>query len=108
MSQEDSSSIVCRQCGEVIPLDAGHCPHCGQSIRGLLWPSIGIVLGLAVVVATLVNPSDLLIFGLLGTVVAATSGYLIYDRRQRIQRAAERGGHTSSGTTDAEGEDLYS
>lgn len=93
MSQE-GSSIVCRQCSEVISLNVDHCPHCGKSIRGLIWPVVGILFGILLAGASLLNLGDLLVFLVLGVVMGVSSGYLIYDHRRRIQQATERGGFT--------------
>ena len=98
MSQE-GSSIVCRRCGETIPLEAGSCPHCGKDIRNVTGPAVAIVLGLILVGSAVIGGSSLYFFGAIGLVMAASGGYILYDRRQRIQEASERGG-----TTAAEGE----
>ena len=40
-----------------------------------------------------------------GLVMAASGGYILYDRRTRMQEAAERGGANASGSTDSDDED---
>lgn len=103
---EEGSSIVCRRCGEVIPLDAGSCPHCGQEIRGTAGPVGGVVLGVLLVIAAIFGGSRLYVFGALGLLLGAASGYLLYDKRRRIQEAASRGGvSTSEGEAAEEGEE---
>jgi LPXTG-motif cell wall-anchored protein len=62
------------------------------------------VLGVILVVSAVLGGSDLYFFGAVGVVMAGAGGYLLYDRRQRIQRAAERGGATA-GDEEDEGEE---
>lgn len=102
---EDGSSIVCRRCGETIPLDAGNCPHCGQSIRGNAGPLAGLGLGLVLIVAAALSPGQLLAFGVLGLLLAAAGGYLLYDKRQRMQAAVGR--DVDAGESDEEGESIF-
>ena len=104
MSQ-DGSSIVCRRCGETIPLEGGSCPHCGKDIRKITGPAIAIFLGALLVGSAILGGSSLYVFGAVGLVMAASGGYILYDRRTRMQEAAERGGANASGSTDSDDED---
>ncbi|MFB6119955.1 MAG: hypothetical protein ABEJ68_02425 [Halobacteriaceae archaeon] len=99
----DGSSIVCRRCGETIPLEAGSCPHCGKDIRNITGPAVAIVLGLILVGSAILGGSQLYVFGAVGLVMAASGGYILYDRRQRIQEAAQRG--ATATTSEGEGEE---
>lgn len=81
--------IVCRRCREVVPVTGGNCPHCGASIRRN-WPLVAVLLvGLVLVVTSLFAPSELLFFGGLGLLGVAIAGYLLYDKRKRIEEAAQ-------------------
>jgi hypothetical protein len=79
--------IICRHCRETISVEAGNCPHCGTSIRGNLGPAAGILVGLLLVAAAALNLSELLVFGLVGLALVAVGGYILYDKRQRINEA---------------------
>lgn len=75
--------IECRNCREVIPLDAGNCPNCGTSIRSLTAPVVAIVIGLIVAVGSLTDLDNLGFYGLIGLAMVGIGGFLIYDRRRR-------------------------
>jgi len=48
------------------------------------------------------------VFGALGALVATVGGYLLYDRRRRIQEAAQHGSDVSSTNGEAgEEESLF-
>lgn len=79
--------IRCRRCANTHPIDDERCPHCGAKVRGTLPYVAGFLLGLALVIATLFNFDELVIFGVIGLAIAGLSGYLLYERRQRIQEA---------------------
>lgn len=79
--------IVCRKCKTTISTEAGSCPQCGTSIRNDIAYFAGIALGVIMMGATLFAPSDLLVFGVVGLLIAAGSGYLVYEKRKRIQQA---------------------
>lgn len=67
-------------------MEQGSCPHCGATIRGqAYW--VAVVFGVLLMGATVLNPSQLLAFGVLGLLLAGGAGYLIYEQRQRIQQA---------------------
>jgi len=85
-----SQQIVCRRCKEVISIDEGSCPHCGASIRGNLPFFAVIVVGIVIMGASLLNLSELLAYGVLGLLLAVGSGYMFYEKRQRMQQANER------------------
>jgi uncharacterized paraquat-inducible protein A len=87
----DGQLIVCRRCKEVIPQEEGSCPHCGTSIRGDIAYIAAIVFGLIMASVTVFSPGQLFIFGVLGLAIAGTSGYLFYNKRQRIQQADQSG-----------------
>lgn len=78
--------IECRTCKERIPLEAGDCPHCGTSILRLTPPIAAILLGSIVAGASLTNVGALWFYGLFGIAMVVIGSYLIYNRRQRIQR----------------------
>lgn len=81
--------IICRNCKETIAVEDQHCPHCGKSIRSDRAYLIAILLGVLLIIATLFSPGDLLAFGILGVVLVAGAGYLLYEKRQRIDQASE-------------------
>lgn len=83
----NGNRIVCRKCQESISLDNDSCPNCGASVRGTLPYVVGIVLGLVLVGAAIVNISDLLAYGVVGLFVAGSAGYLLYEKRQRVEQA---------------------
>lgn len=85
----DSQLIICRRCHEAIPTEEGSCPHCGAGIRSTVAFGSAVVFGLLLIGASLLNLESLLAFGILGLLVAVGSGYLLYDKRQRVQRASE-------------------
>lgn len=69
----------------------GNCPHCGASIRGN-WALVAILLvGVVLVVTSLFALDELLFFGVLGLLGVAISGYLLYDKRNRIREASDSG-----------------
>lgn len=82
--------IVCRRCNEAISLEQGSCPHCGTTIRGTVTYVVAILFGVVLAAASLFNVAELLAFGVLGVFVAATAGYMFYNKRQRIRKASER------------------
>lgn len=86
----DGQLIVCRRCNETIPQEGGACPHCGTSIRGNIAYIAAIVFGLVIASVTVFSPGQLFVFGVLGIAIAATSAYLFYNKRQRIQKASQR------------------
>ncbi|MFB6218371.1 MAG: zinc ribbon domain-containing protein [Halobacteriaceae archaeon] len=84
--------ITCRGCDESIPADADNCPHCGTGVRSNTGPIIAVVFGailFAAAIADLVlnQETRILIYGVVGLVVAAIGGYVIYEKRQRISEA---------------------
>lgn len=82
-------AIVCRRCREEIPVGGGNCPHCGESIRSK-WSLVAVLLfGLVLMVVSLFALSELLFFGVIGLLSAAVAGYLLSDRRTRIQEASD-------------------
>lgn len=93
----DGNRIICRKCQESISLDNESCPNCGTGIRRTLPYAVGLVLGVLLVGAgavDIVSPDNkgLVIYGVLGLFVAASSGYMIYEKRQRIAEAASDAG----------------
>lgn len=89
MSSE-SQLIICRRCHEAIPTENGSCPHCGAGIRSTVAFGSAVMFGVLLIGATIFSPGTLYAFGILGLLVAASAGYLLYDKRQRIQRAEEK------------------
>lgn len=49
-----------------------------------------VITGLVLLGGSLFNISDLLFFGLLGLLLASVGGYLMYDKRKRINEASEK------------------
>lgn len=82
-------AIVCRRCREEVPATGDNCPHCGASLRGNVALTGLLLVGLVLVVSALFAPSDLLFFGVIGLGAVAISGYLLYDKRNRIRQAGE-------------------
>jgi hypothetical protein len=92
MSSE--KEIVCRRCREVFPADVDSCPQCGTSVRGNTGAIAGLVVGGLLVVFALADfalnsATRLIPFGILGLLIAGSGYYVIYDKRQRIEQAAE-------------------
>lgn len=84
--------ITCRGCGEAIPADSDNCHHCGTSVRGNTGAILALVVGGILFIASIANlvvngDTDLLLFGLVGLLVAAIGGYVVYEKRQRISEA---------------------
>lgn len=94
-------AIVCRRCRESVPVTGGSCPHCGASIRRT-WPLVAISLvGVVLVVTSVFAPSELLFFGVVGLLSVAIAGYLLYDKRNRMEEATD-GGDDGAVMTGAE------
>jgi ribosomal protein L37E len=87
MSGEESR-ILCRRCNETIRVEDESCPTCGKSIRSTTYLAAGFAFGVVVAAASLTNPGELAFFGVIGLAIAATTGYLLYNKRQRKQRAS--------------------
>ena len=79
--------IICRNCKETIATDSGNCPHCGTSVRGDLPYLAGVVLGIVILVAGLIGA--LYTFSVVGVLIALGAGYVLYEKRQRVQRASQ-------------------
>lgn len=77
--------IECRNCRELIPLDAGNCPNCGTSIRSLTAAAAAIGVGLLVAVGSLTNLSGYWFYGLIGLALVGVGAFLIRDRRHRTR-----------------------
>lgn len=88
MSGEESK-ILCRRCDEPIRVEDESCPNCGKGIRNTISLVIGLGLGLIVAAASLSNPGELGVFGVLGLAIAGITGYLLYNKRQRKKQASE-------------------
>lgn len=84
----DSEEIVCRQCNETFPVEQGDCPTCGTDVRNER--NLGIVVALGVVVAALAVYAQQWVLTVIAVLFAAAIGYLIYDKRTRIERAKKR------------------
>lgn len=82
------NQIICRKCKESISQDNSSCPNCGTSLRGTLPYVVGIAFGVVLVVTALLNLDSLLAYGVVGLLMAASSGYMLYEKRQRIAEAA--------------------
>lgn len=80
--------IVCRGCHEKIPV-GNNCPYCGTSVRSDRTLVIAIAIGLLVVGASLFDVSGLLFFAVIGLAIVGGAGYLLYDKRRRIDEATE-------------------
>lgn len=84
----DSEEIICRQCNETFEVEKGECPTCGTEVRNDL-PLMAIVaVGLAVTVLA-VYAQQFVLTAIVALFTAAI-GYLIYEKRNRIERAKER------------------
>jgi len=92
--------IECRRCHEHVPMTAESCPHCGASVRNTRAMVAVGVFGALIVGASLLNLSQLWVFGLVGLVLVLTASYLVYDKRQRVEAATE----ASAGIADATSE----
>lgn len=95
--------IVCRRCQESIPLEEDNCPHCGASVRNRGRMYAAVVLGLLIAGTSLFQIGTLWFFGLIGLALAAVGGYLLYDRRQRIQQAVREAGGVVGVTGESDG-----
>ncbi|MCU4742422.1 hypothetical protein OB955_12335 [Halobacteria archaeon AArc-m2/3/4] len=84
------TQIVCRNCKETIDVENSACPHCGTSLRGQVPYYVAIALGVLLIGATVLNPDDLLAFGVVGVVAIAIGGFFIYEKRQRLEQASQR------------------
>lgn len=97
------SPIECHECDEIIDAQAGSCPHCGASVRSNLYLIGPLVFGGILVVVSLLDIGSLWFFGLIGALLAAVCGALLYDKRQRIERAS----NADLRTDDETEEDLF-
>lgn len=88
----DRNQIICRKCRESVSLDNSNCPNCGASLRGVIPYVGGILFGIILMGATVLNIDQLLVYGVIGLIVAATSAYFLYERRQRIAEADAQSG----------------
>lgn len=79
--------IACRTCREPIPAEAENCPYCGTSVRGLFKPVGALLVGAALVVASLTDLQTLWFYGLIGLVVAGAGIALVVDKRRRRREA---------------------
>lgn len=79
--------IVCRRCGEEFPTADENCPHCGTPVRGYRGPFALIVLGVILVGASIPSFSSMIPYILIGLALAVIGGYVIYDKRSRINEA---------------------
>ncbi len=77
--------IRCRQCREHVPLQSGHCPHCGAAIRSRTRSFAAIAFGAVVAAASATDPGRLWFYGAIGLALAATGAYFLYDRQRRIR-----------------------
>ncbi|WP_436922930.1 hypothetical protein [Halosimplex amylolyticum] len=85
----DGNKIVCRRCRETFPIDAESCPNCGKDVRSNTPYYVGAALGLVLVLSAVLSMGELLAYGVLGAVVAVSSGYMVYRKRQRIVEEGE-------------------
>lgn len=85
----DEDRIICRRCGENVSMTVGSCPRCGAEIRGRRGPLMALIIGLLIVASSLLRFEQLLVFGVLGLILAFGGGYFIWDQRRRIRRATE-------------------
>ena len=79
--------IICRRCRESIQVEGGACPHCGTSIRSNRMPIVSIVIGAIIVLFSALSFRELLFFFVIGVALIGIGGYLIWDRRNRINEA---------------------
>ena len=79
--------IVCRQCKETVSRDVDNCPHCGTPIRGRTIPIASLVIGVLLAASTAFDIGALWPFTVVGLLLAVGGGYLLYEQRQRIDRA---------------------
>lgn len=85
----NESKLLCRRCEEPIRVEDESCPNCGKSVRNGTYLAAGLVLGMVLAAASLSNPAELAVFGVFGLLLSVTTGYLLYDKRQRKAQAAE-------------------
>lgn len=83
---KSEQEIVCRSCHEQVPVDR-ECPYCGTSVRNDRPLIAAIVIGVLMVGASLFDLGQLLFFLVVGLAVIAGAGYLLYDKRRRINEA---------------------
>lgn len=78
--------IVCRGCGEEVPAN-DNCPYCGESTRNDRTLYAAMAVGLVILGASLLDISGLIFFAAIGLVITAMAGYMLYDKRKRIDEA---------------------
>lgn len=78
--------IVCRGCGEEVPA-SDNCPYCGESTRSDRTLYAVIAVGVVIVGASLLDIGNLLFFAAIGVALVAMAGYMLYDKRKRIDEA---------------------
>lgn len=81
------SEIVCRRCEERIPRNVDNCPHCGASLRSTKGPMVAVALGLVIFLSSLLRIGTLWPYAIMGAVLAGGAGYLLWEKRSRIQLA---------------------
>lgn len=86
----EENEIECRRCHEMIPLEAGNCPHCGASVRSTARLGAILVVGLIIMIASAINISDLWFFATIGFLLAFVGGFLLYNKRQRRTQSRNR------------------
>lgn len=83
---KSEQEIVCRNCHEDVPVDR-ECPYCGTSVRSDRPLIAAIVVGVLMVGASLFDLGQLVFFLVIGLAVIGAAGYLLYDKRKRIDEA---------------------
>ncbi len=87
--------IVCRQCGEIVSVNAGNCPHCGAGVRSSLRILGALLLGIGIVAISAYGivaqgQTRLWFFALIGAAITGISYLFFTDRRSRVQEATEQ------------------
>lgn len=92
---DDSEEIICRQCNETFPVSEDDCPTCGTSVRDDR--KLGAVIAIGFVIAALSVYAGQIALTVIAVLFTVAMGYLLYDKRTRIERARQRRTNGESG-----------
>lgn len=96
----DSEEIICRQCNETFRLAEGDCPKCGTNVRDER--KLGAVVVAGLVVVALAVYAQQYVLTAVALLFTGAIGYLIYEKRNRIERARKRRTNEESAASPTE------